>query len=143
MSRVLVVDDAADIRLLLRITLERAGLEVREASSGTEALRLVEGSQEPEVVVLDVQMPDMSGWDTLSAIRYRLGEAGPAVIMCTVKAHDDDARRAWRLGCDGYVVKPLVVGAFVDEVMTVAARSHFQRLTVRAAKLAALQPLVG
>lgn len=138
MARVLVVDDAADIRLLLRTVLERACFDVVEASSGTDALRALDGGLVPDVVVLDVQMPDMTGWDTLGAIRHQPGVADVAIIMCTVKAHNDDVRRAWELGCDGYVTKPFLIPAVVDEVTLVAARSRVERLAVRAAMLAAI-----
>jgi DNA-binding response OmpR family regulator len=104
MTRVLVVDDAADLRLLIRGVLSHSGMEVAEAASGAEALRYLEDGDRPDVVILDVQMPDMDGWETLRAIRRM--DSGVAVILCTVKASPVDAVRGWDLGCDAYVRKP-------------------------------------
>jgi two-component system response regulator ResD len=137
MPSVLVVDDADDIRILIREVVTRVGFDVTEASSGAEAIIALAGGALHDVVVLDVQMPDMDGWDTLAVIRSRPGTARIPVILCTVKASAADARRAWALGCDGYLTKPFSIAVLAEEVATVATRTEEERVAVRAARLAA------
>lgn len=142
MTRVLVVDDAADIRLLQRAVLERCGYDVEEASSGPDALAILARDQLPNVVVLDVQMPVMDGWETLSAIRADPRLPHVPVILCTVRSRPEDTERAWRLGCDGYLSKPFSITRLVEEVDTALARTVEQREAVRRTWLSA-SPIGG
>jgi CheY-like chemotaxis protein len=123
---ILVVDDAADIRLLVRRILGAAGYAVREAAGGAEGLRALADGPLPDLVLLDVQMPDQDGWSVLSAIRADPATAGLRVILCTVKARPDDVARAWRLGCDGLVTKPFAVADLVAEVGRVLSMKEAQ-----------------
>ncbi|HZU71159.1 MAG TPA: response regulator [Acidimicrobiales bacterium] len=131
MSVVLLVDDAPDIRLLERAVLARRGHEVLEAASGREALALLNDGPLPTVVVLDVQMPEMDGWETLSSIRRHPRAADIPVILCTVKSRSQDEARAWRGGCDGYLIKPFPIARLAEEVEEVARRSPEERQAVR------------
>ena len=88
MTRVLVVDDEADIRELVRELLGRAGYDVVEAPNGSEALKLFY-SQQPDFVILDVQMPVLDGWE-----------------MLTARAEELDKVRGLRAGADDYLTKP-------------------------------------
>jgi CheY-like chemotaxis protein len=133
----LVVDDAPDIRMLVREILERSGFDVVEAAGGTDALDSIDGSVVPDVVVLDVQMPIMDGWEVLSALRRRRETADVRVVLCTVKAGPADTLRAWDLGCDGYLTKPFDIGVLADEVVSVATRTPSQRQQVRDERRAA------
>jgi DNA-binding response OmpR family regulator len=101
-TRVLVVDDENDIRGLVRELLERAGYDVLEAPDGDEGLRLFYG-EHPDIVVLDVSMPGLTGWDVLERIR-EVSEA--PVIMLTAKAEELDKVRGLRAGADDYITKP-------------------------------------
>ena len=130
MVGVLVVDDAADIRLLVQAVLTRAGCQVREAASAAEAFAAIDDSP-PDVVLLDVQMPDADGWSVLATIRSDPQTARLRVVLCTVKGHPDDRARGWRLGCDGYLTKPFTIPDLVDEVLAVARRTDDERKTVR------------
>jgi CheY-like chemotaxis protein len=132
-ATVLVVDDAPDVRLLARAVLTRAHFSVVEAAGGQEALAVLAQSAAPDLVVLDVQMPDVDGWDTLQAIRMS-SDAAVAylpVILCTVKAHPRDVRRAWQVGCDGYLNKPFSITDLIDAVRTVLARTAEERMAYR------------
>ncbi len=102
MSRVLVVDDEADIRGLLRDLLERAGHDVVEAPDGREGLRLFHAEQ-PDLVILDVSMPGLDGWQTLERIR-ELSSA--PVLMLTARTQELDKVRGLRAGADDYITKP-------------------------------------
>jgi CheY-like chemotaxis protein len=137
MTHVFVVDDAADIRLLLRAVLARAGFFVTEAASGTEALAVLMDAQ-PDVVLLDVQMPEADGWAVLASLREQPVTASLPVVLCSVKAHPNDRARAWHLGCDGYLTKPFEIRDVVDTVRAVVGRSVEERAAVRRQELAAI-----
>ena len=100
--RVLVVDDEADIRALLVDRLERAGYAVSTAANGREALRALYVVR-PDLVVLDVKMPGLDGWQTLERIR-ELTEV--PVLMLTAHAAELDKVRGLKAGADDYVAKP-------------------------------------
>src|SRR5437773_175915 len=102
MTRVLVVDDEADIRELVRELLGRAGYDVVEAPNGSEALRAFY-SQQPDLVILDVQMPVLDGWETLTRIRE---VSDVPVLMLTARAEELDKVRGLRVGADDYITKP-------------------------------------
>ena len=99
---VLVVEDEDDVRRLVRVLLERAGHQVIEAVNGHEALHLVREAQ-PRLVVLDVAMPELDGWQTLERLR---GISDVPVIMLTARAEELDKVRGLRAGADDYVTKP-------------------------------------
>jgi DNA-binding response OmpR family regulator len=101
-SCVLVVDDDGDIRGLVRELLERAGHEVIDAPDGPEGLRLFYAKQ-PNLVILDVSMPGMEGWEVLERIR-ELSDV--PVLMLTARAEELDKVRGLRAGADDYVTKP-------------------------------------
>jgi DNA-binding response OmpR family regulator len=130
-TRILVVDDQPDIRELLKTILDLRGYEVEEATSGAEALERMTTADGFDLTLLDVQMPEMDGWDTLSAIRDRFGEVGPRVVLCTVKGHPRDLIHGWMLGCDGYVWKPFDLNAIIGEVQAVIGRSDADRMRAR------------
>ena len=98
----LVVDDEADIRGLVRELLERAGHDVIEASDGREGLRIFH-SEQPDLVILDVSMPGLDGWQTLERIREL---SAVPVVMLTARAQEMDKVRGLRAGADDYVTKP-------------------------------------
>jgi DNA-binding response OmpR family regulator len=99
---VLVVDDEADARTLTRTLLERAGLEVSEATNGLEALRRLQ-IEHVDAIVLDVSMPGLNGWQTLERIRDL---ANTPVLMLTAIMGELNAVRGLRAGADDYVTKP-------------------------------------
>lgn len=136
LATVLVVDDAADVRLLARAVLTRSRFTVLEATGGREALAVLRRAEPPvDVVVLDVQMPDMDGWDTLAAMRADPAMAEVPVVLCTVKAHVRDLRHAWELGSDGYLNKPFSIADLTDAVRVVLARPPEQRASYRREQL--------
>ncbi len=100
--RVLVVDDDADIRLLLRELLERAGYSVDEAEDGRQALRQLYTTP-PALVILDVTMPDMDGYETLERIRDL---SDVPVVMLTARSQELEKVRGLSAGADDYVAKP-------------------------------------
>ena len=101
-ARVLVVEDEDDIRALLRELLERAGYTVAEAPNGREAMKEIYAAR-PDLVVLDVTMPELDGWQTLERIRE---VSNVPVLMLTALASELDKVRGLAGGADDYVVKP-------------------------------------
>jgi DNA-binding response OmpR family regulator len=101
-TRILVVDDDEDIRLLLRGLLERAGFTVDEADGGRAALRTLYESP-PALVLLDVSMPELDGYQTLERIRDL---SDVPVIMLTARAQELEKVRGLSAGADDYVAKP-------------------------------------
>lgn len=131
MAHILVVDDQPDIRELLRAILDLNGHTVEQAPTGCAALQRLRDGAHPNLIILDVQMPEKDGWDTLSEIRAEHGEFGPRVILCTVKGHPRDLLHGWVLGCDGYVWKPFDLKLLMDEINRVLARDQAARAQVR------------
>lgn len=140
--RILIVDDQPDIRDLLDTVLRLKGFDVATADGGTQALRLLADEPAPDLILLDVQMPEMDGWDTLAAIRTRFGDDGPRVVMCTVKGHPRDLIHGWTAGCDGYVWKPFDLNLLANEIHAVLARGGSDRARVRRTAIGEAQMLL-
>jgi DNA-binding response OmpR family regulator len=116
---VLVVDDDADVRALVTTLLGRAGYLVAEAEDGRAALKALYG-QRPDLVVLDVNMPDLDGWGTLERIR-ELSDV--PVIMLSARNEELEKVRALRAGADDYVTKPFGRQELLARVETVLRRA--------------------
>jgi two-component system OmpR family response regulator len=128
----MTVDDADDLRALVRTVLESNGFDVIEATSGRNALDALADGVRPDVIVLDVQMPDLDGWDTLTAIRAEPSTADLAVILCTVRAAQADIDHGWELGCDGFLPKPFAIDELARTVMEISGRTREERAERRA-----------
>jgi len=131
MTTALLVDDQEDIRVLVTFVLKQADIACVAAATGEEAIPMLEADPGPDVVLLDVQMPDSDGWEVLERIRSSPTAADLPVIMTTVKAHPRDEARAWDLGCDGYVTKPFDLDALVALIREVLTRSPRERDRLR------------
>ncbi|HZT92620.1 MAG TPA: response regulator transcription factor [Gaiellaceae bacterium] len=117
--RVLVVDDDDDIRQLLRELLQRAGYDVDEASDGRTALRRLFESP-PALVILDVSMPEMDGYQTLERIRDL---SDVPVIMLTARTQELEKVRGLSSGADDYVAKPFGRQELLARVQALLRRS--------------------
>jgi two-component system alkaline phosphatase synthesis response regulator PhoP/two-component system response regulator VicR len=104
-KKILAVDDERHIVRLVQVNLERAGYQVVTAFDGKEALEKVE-SEHPDLVVLDVMMPFMDGFEVLQSLRKNPATRDLPVIMLTAKAQDADVFRGWQSGVDCYLTKP-------------------------------------
>ncbi len=106
MSRsVLVVDDEPNIVLSLEFIMRQAGFEVRVARDGDEALGAIEASP-PDLVLLDVMMPNRDGYDVCQTIRANPAWKGIHIIMLTAKGRDIEREKGMALGADDYITKP-------------------------------------
>ena len=101
--RLLIVDDVADNRMLIDRYLKKSGATIIEASSGTEALRLIEEAQ-PDLVLMDIQMPVMDGYEATTRAREN-GYAGP-IIALTAHAMKEEIRKCLNAGCNEVITKP-------------------------------------
>lgn len=127
MKTVLVVDDASDVRTLLSTVLHADGYDVAAAEGGASALARLDQDPAVDLVLLDVQMPEMDGWQTLQQIRRHRAASRVPVVLCTVKQHSTDLARAWSLGADGYITKPFQIADLLAEISDVLNRTPEQR----------------
>ena len=104
-KKILAVDDERHIVRLVQVNLERQGYEVVTAFDGKEALEKVE-SENPDLIVLDVMMPYMDGFEVLQNLKKNQSTRDIPVIMLTAKAQDADVFRGWQSGVDCYLTKP-------------------------------------
>ena len=119
--KILVVDDESRMRKLVRDFLEREGFEVLEAGDGVEAMDLFYEEKEVALVILDVMMPKMDGWQTLREIRQT---SQVPVIMLTARSEERDELQGFKLGVDEYISKPFSPKILVARVEAVLRRSH-------------------
>jgi two-component system KDP operon response regulator KdpE len=118
--KILVVDDEPRIIQFIRLNLEHDGFEVYEATSGPQALEKLR-DQMPDLILLDVMMPDLDGFETLRLIREL---STIPVIMLTAKGEEDDRVRGLELGADDYVTKPFSPRELVSRVRAVLRRTE-------------------
>lgn len=102
---ILAVDDEKHILRLVQINLEKAGYQVITATNGQEAVQQVQENK-PDMVVMDVMMPVMDGFEALKVLKSSPETAGTPVIMLTAKAQDADVFHGWQSGADLYLTKP-------------------------------------
>jgi DNA-binding response OmpR family regulator len=119
-DRVLLIEDDADIALGVRTVLGRSGFEVTTAAGGREGLRVFH-SEHPDIVILDVGLPEMDGWTVLERIR-ELSEV--PVLMLTSHGHEADKVRGLRGGADDYLTKPFGTAEFIARVQVLLRRQH-------------------
>lgn len=125
---ILLVEDDQDLADIIAYTLKRGGYDVVTTVDGFLALRLIK-SKEPSLVLLDVNMPRIDGWQVLQQLR--LSSSIP-VIMLTACQNDDDIVRGLRLGADDYVTKPFSPTQLVARVEAVLRRSTIELAGARA-----------
>ena len=119
---VLVVEDEPDIAALVAYQLAHAGYGVRTAADGREALRFVE-TDPPDIMVLDLLLPEMSGFDVLKEIRETEETQQLPVVILTARGEEQDRVRGFELGADDYLVKPFSPRELVLRVEAVVRRS--------------------
>ena len=129
-QRILVVDDDQEIVRLLRAYLEQAGYQVLAAYDGEQALHLLRREQ-PDLVVLDLMLPDRDGWDLTRIVRGDPGLAATPIIMLTARVEDHDKIIGLELGADDYVSKPFNPREVVARVRAVLRRSLGQPVLPR------------
>jgi len=104
-TRVLVMDDEADIRHLVEVKLKGAGFEVLTARNGKEGVD-VALAEKPTLMVVDVMMPEKDGYTVIREVKEALGDDAPIAILLTAKGQDADVARGIASGADDYIIKP-------------------------------------
>jgi CheY-like chemotaxis protein len=124
--RVLVVDDESSMRMVCRFNLLAAGMEVREAANGREALALIR-EELPDLVLLDVMMPELDGWEVARELQRDPHTRDLPIIFLTARAEPSDRQRAAELGAVGYVAKPfdpIELPATIERILEQLARGQ-------------------
>ncbi len=112
----LVVDDSRAIRMLLSRMLTELGLSVDEASNGREALARLEAGLEPELMLVDWNMPEMTGIEFIETVRRPPYASTARLVMVTTETEAPNVVRALDAGADEYVMKPFTKDAIVDKL---------------------------
>jgi len=142
MARVLVIDDEAPIRLLCRVNLEAAGMEVLEAEDGPTGLAAAR-AECPDVILLDVMMPGMDGWQVLEELLDDEQTRDVPIVFLTARAELRDQARGLELGGLDYVTKPfnpVDLAPLVERLLQYVERGDREQL--RRERLAQLRRLV-
>jgi two-component system OmpR family response regulator len=117
LANILVVDDEPDTLGLIELTLQTAGHSVKSTASGVEAMRLIaDGSH--DLVLLDLMMPDISGFDVLRALRNEKASIPPIIIL-TAKNLPEDRETGLSLGATAFLTKPATRGKLLDAIQKV------------------------
>src|SRR5688500_7445530 len=106
MARILIAEDFPDVRNILGLLLTSSGHEIIEASDGQEAIEKAVSDQ-PDIILMDMSMPVLSGWDATRKLKADPKTAHIPVIALTAHALKGDKERAWQAGCDGFITKPI------------------------------------
>lgn len=120
---VLVVEDEAALATMLRYNLEKQGYRVEEAADGQEALTRIAETQ-PDLVLLDWMLPQMSGLEVCRQIRRRSATRDLPVIMVTARAEDQDAVRGLNTGADDFITKPFSMESLLARIRALLRRSN-------------------
>ena len=130
MPRVLVIDDEAPIRLLCRVNLEAAKIEVSEAEDGKSGLEVAR-AERPDVILLDVMMPGMDGWQVFEQLLQDESTAKIPIVFLTARAELRDQARGLELGGIDYVTKPfnpLNLAPLIEDLLARVERGEEQEL---------------
>jgi two-component system alkaline phosphatase synthesis response regulator PhoP len=142
MTKVLVIDDEAPIRLLCRVNLEAEGMEVLEAADGPTGLEMAK-DESPDVILLDVMMPVLDGWRVAERLLLDPSTSGIPIIFLTARAEFRDRARGLDIGGLDYVTKPfnpLELATLVEDVIARVDRG--ERDELRHEKLSELRALM-
>ena len=122
-ARILVVDDDQDTLRLLKLILESSGLQPVLAENGRVALDLM-AEQMPDLVLCDILMPVMNGYETLTAIRKNPGTKAIPVIMLSALGQERDLQKALAAGADDYIVKPFSLRPLLAKINARLIQAH-------------------
>jgi CheY-like chemotaxis protein len=138
--RVLLVDDEAAIRLLCRVNLRLAGMEVLEAANGAVAVELAR-RERPDLILLDVMMPEVDGWEVVAALADDRATRDIPIVFLTARSERVDQRRGLEAGAVAYVTKPFDPVSLAPFLQTLLDRiERGERDAVRAEHLEQLGP---
>jgi len=117
--KVLVVDDEANVRRLVRLYLEKEGFSVIEAACGRSAMKMVD-EENPDFIILDIMLPEVDGWEVCRRVRK---ERDTPILMLTAKGEEIDKITGLDIGADDYVTKPFSPGELVARIKAITRRA--------------------
>lgn len=126
-ARVLIVDDEANIVISLEFLMEQAGYAVAVARNGNEAIEQIDRFR-PDLVLLDVMLPGINGFDILQRVRQQPDYRNMAIIMLTAKGREVEITKGLALGADAYITKPFSTRDLLAEVRR-QLDAHHEALT--------------
>lgn len=118
MRKLLIVDDEEGVRALVRMTLDSGSYQIFEAEEGRQALEIAR-AEHPDLVLLDVMLPDLSGFAICRELKSDPAMASMTIVMLTAKAQESDLGEAEAAGADGYFTKPFSPIALMQKVESV------------------------
>ncbi|MSS76862.1 response regulator transcription factor [Anaerococcus sp. AGMB00486] len=121
-DKILICDDEDHIRQFMKINLEYSGFDIVEAGSGEEALKLAD-IEKPQVYILDIMLPGISGYEVCESIRKNYPKAG--IIMVSAKSQDIDKILGLERGCDDYIIKPFNPQELILRVRSLVRRVNY------------------
>lgn len=120
-KKILVVDDELKMRILIRDFLRREGFETMDVSNGEQAIEVFLNNKDISLIILDVMMPVMNGWETLQEVRT-YSDSVP-VLMLTAKSENEDVIKGFQLGSDDYLTKPFHMPILIERVKALLRRT--------------------
>lgn len=115
-KKVLIIDDDARNIFALKAVLRSRGISCISASSGAEGLELLAGDHQVGVVLMDIMMPDMDGYETIAALRAQAPNSRLPVIAVTAQAMVGDREKCLQAGADNYISKPVDVDVLLSQI---------------------------
>lgn len=115
MKRILVVDDELDLLDLIELILTNEGYDIHKAQNGKEAINLA-GKNDYDIVIMDIMMPEMDGWETIKAIRADKKNVNIPIIMLTCRDNSQDKYYAIQEGIEDYITKPFTPNHLVNVI---------------------------
>jgi DNA-binding response OmpR family regulator len=122
--KVLIVDDEEFLRRIYAIGFEREGCTVCHADNGRDALKVAE-EQKPDLIILDIVMPEMHGFEVCKTLRENPAFAKTTIVMSSAKSYKPDIDKALELGADAYIVKPIEF----EELFKIAIMHYNKRVS--------------
>ena len=107
---ILIVDDMSQIRNILSFSLRKEGYEINVAANGKDALKYALGDKPPDLIILDIMMPGMDGYEVIKKIRASDTAQNIPIIFLTANAQKRDIQKGIEAGCNDYIVKPFKMG---------------------------------
>ena len=129
MKKILVIEDEEDLNQTLSFNLENEGYKVTPALKGSEALAILENESPPDLVILDLMLPDMPGLDICRHIRSKENLKNISVIIVTAKGEEVDRVVGFELGADDYIVKPYSVRELMLRIQAQLRRNDSSEVT--------------
>lgn len=110
------MEDETDIALLAQFTLESAGFKVFTANNGKDGLDLLEENASIHLIILDIMMPGMDGYEVLKRLKSDPEKKEIPVLIFSAMVQEKEVEKGYKLGADGYIKKPFEAGLMIDEV---------------------------